>query len=340
MEPYCLVDTAKITNAYKVWKEQLPEVSVFYAVKCNPHPFLLSHMYSLGIQFDCASKKEIEDVLRIAPSSTILYANPIKNPHHIKYACDHQIPILVVDCLSEMYKIKEIYPTCKLIIRLWVKNTPSSELSKKFGVSDELEYLLAKAHSFGLSVIGFSFHVGSGCEIPELYYEALQTCKHACDIAKMYDMKITTIDIGGGFQESNFNECAIEVRRGMKLFEDVQFISEVGRYLVESSHRLYVHVIGKKIKGNQSIYYLNDGVYGTFSCKIFDHAKPELKTDKIGLKWPSTLYGPTCDSLDIIEEMIWLPELEIGDCLYVDNYGAYTISSCFNGFEFTNFMYC
>lgn len=321
MEPYCLVDTAKITNAYNIWKEQLPEISVFYSVKCNSHPFLLSHMYSLGIQFNCDTKKEIENVLRIAPSSTILFSNPIKNPLHIKYACDHQIPILVVDCLSEMYKIKEIYPTCKLLIRLWV-NTPS-ELSKKFGVSDELEYLLAKAHSFGLSIIGFSFHLDSDCEIPELYYEAFQKCKHACDIAKMYDMKITTIDIGG-FQ-SNFNECAIEIKRGMKLFEDIHFISEVGQYLVESS-RLYVHVIGKKIKGNQCIYYLN----GSFSCKL------EIKTDKIGLKWPSTLYGPAGNSSDIIKEMIWLPELEIGDCLYMDG----DMSSCFNNFEFTNFMYC
>jgi ornithine decarboxylase len=154
-----------------------------------------------------------------------------------------------------------------------------------------------------------------------------------------HNIPITTIDIGGGFQESNFEECAHQVRRGMQMFDNMRFISEVGRYLVESSHRLYVHIIGKKIKNNTRIYYINDGMYGTFNCKLFDHATPLLKTDKEGPWWPSTIYGPTCDSLDIVEEMIKLPDLKIGDCLYVDNYGAYTISSCFNGYEMKTFLY-
>ncbi len=340
MEPYCVVDLQKITHAYSKWQKWLPEVSVYYAVKCNPHPRILQHMHSLGVNFDCASKKEIEDVLHIAPASSILFAHPIKIPQHIEFAREKGVQTLVFDSISELYKINETHFTCDLLLRLWVKNTPGSLLSRKFGAEmQDVPTLLTKAKTLGLNVIGFSFHVGSPCEDPELYCEALQLCKIACDIATTLDISITTIDIGGGFQESNFEACAHQVRRGMQMFDNKIFISEVGRCLVESSHRLYVHIIGKKIQDNTRIYYINDGMYGTFNCKLFDHATPVLKTDTKGDWWPSVIYGPTCDSLDIVEEMVKLPDLKIGDCLYVDNYGAYTLSSCFNGYEMKTFLY-
>ena len=339
MEPYCVVDLQKITDAYTTWQRWLPEVSIFYAVKCNPHPKILKHMHSLGIPFDCASKKEIETVLPIAPTS-ILFAHPIKIPDHIEFARDNGVKLMVYDSISELYKIKQMHPNADLLLRLWVKNTPGSPLSQKFGAEmQDVPMLLKKAVSLNLNVIGFSFHVGSPCNDPQLYCEAMQLCKIACDIAMTHNIPITTIDIGGGFQPSNFEACAQQVRRGMQLFENKRFISEVGRYLVESSHRLYVQVIGKKTKGNTHIYYINDGLYGTFNCKVFDHALPILQTDKKGPLWSSIVYGPTCDSLDKVEEAILLPELEIGDCLYVDNYGAYTMTSCFNGYEMKTFLF-
>ena len=340
MEPYCVVDLQKITNAYATWQKWLPEVSVYYAVKCNPQPRILQHMHNLGIQFDCASKQEIEDVLTIAPPSSILFAHPIKVPHHIEFARDNGVKLMVYDSISELYKIKQTHPNADLLLRLWVKNTPGSLLSRKFGAEmQDVPALLKTAQSLHLNVIGFSFHVGSPCEDPQLYCEAMQLCRIACDIAMTYNIDITTIDIGGGFQQSNFEACAQQVRRGMQMFDNMRFISEVGRYLVESSHRLYVHIIGKKIQDNTRIYYINDGVYGTFNCKVFDHARPVLKTDKQGDWWPTTIYGPTCDSLDIVEEMVKLPDLEIGDVLYVDDYGAYTMASCFNGYEMKTFLY-
>jgi len=339
MEPYCVVDVNKITQAYSTWKQWLPEVSIYYAVKCNPQSKVIQHMHNLGIQFDCASKKEISDVLQIAPASSILFAHPVKIPNHIEFARDMGVKTLVYDSVSELYKIKHTHPNADLLLRLWVKNTPGSPLSKKFGAEmQDVPMLLKAAVTLNLNVIGFSFHVGSPCEDPHLYCEALQLCKIACDIAMTHDLSITTIDIGGGFQTSNFEASAQEVRRGMQMFENKRFISEVGRYLVESSHRLYVHVIGKKVKGKR-IYYINDGLYGTFSCKMFDHATPLLQTEKEGPLYPSLLYGPTCDSLDKVEEEVWLPDLEIGDVLYVDNYGAYTLASCFNGYEMKTFLY-
>ena len=343
MNPYCIVDTNRIKQSYSLWQEYLPEVKVFYAVKCNPTLKIIEYISSLGISFDCASQKEIEDVLLFTKSSNILFANPCKIANHIEYARNHHIPTLVVDCECELLKIKQYYPTCEIFIRLAVKNTNSKcELSEKFGASlQEIPRLLELAQELELTISGFSFHVGSGCTVPSLYYDALVMCKQATDIATSYGISVKTIDVGGGFQESNFKKCAMEVKKGMQLFKTQQFISEVVRMLVESCLTLYMHVVCKKIKNHNRIYYINDGLYGTFSCKLFDHATPILKTYNSGPLYPSIVYGPTCDSLDKLEEYIELPELNVGDVIYVENYGAYTTASAssFNGFSVSLFGY-
>jgi len=333
MNPYFIVLLAEINRCYDLWKE-LP-IEIYYAVKCNPSPILLEYIASLGIKFDCASKKEIEEVLKISPASSIVYANPCKSIDHIQYAKEHEVPLLVFDSDCELDKIKEYYPKCQLLLRIWVKNTTGSPLSKKFGAKNALP-LLKRAQELELNVVGISFHVGSPCTEPSLYYDALKQCHDIIKVAPYLEV----IDIGGGFKLDNFQECAAEVRRGMELLPGKRFIAEVGRFLVETSHTLYVQVICKKKEGNQRIYYINDGVYGSFNCKLLDHATPILKTIKQGELFSSTVYGPTCDSIDIVDEC-HLPELDVGDTIFIEKMGAYTnaSSSPFNGFEVTDFIY-
>lgn len=93
-------------------------------------------------------------------------------------------------------------------------------------------------------------------------------------------------------------------------------------------------------------YYLNDGLYGSFNCLLFDHAVvPEpvilrkgqsLNEDstKLGKAQKCTIFGPTCDGFDLISDTMQMPQLHIGDHLLFPNMGAYTTaaSSTFNGF--------
>ena len=131
--------------------------------------------------------------------------------------------------------------------------------------------------------------------------------------------------------------------------------------MVASSHTLLLNVIGKKTKylndDKYFVYYVNDGVYGSFNCIYFDHNIPIVKptnptnptnltnpTDLTDQLYRSLIFGPTCDSMDVLFKLESyddfnkklnniLPELNIGDWLYVDNFGAYTIAAgCeFNG---------
>ena len=334
---YYTIDLSKIKDTYDLWKQYLPDIDVYYAMKCNPNKMILKEINRLGIKYDCASKQEILDALEFTTSDNIIYANPCKFPQHITYAKDANIYLTVVDCECEMYKMKELYPECKLLLRIAVNDENSQcSFSKKFGCKmNDVKKLLLLSKELGLNIVGFSFHVGSGCTNPLLYYEALCNCKTSTIIATSLGIHIDIIDIGGGFNKDNFILCAQEIKRGMQLFREKKFISEVGRFLVEQTHTLFLHVICKKIN-NKRIYYLDDGVYGSLNCKIFDYAKPILKTFKDHTEhFESTVYGPTCDSFDLIEETVLLPELEVGDILYIENFGAYTSASAssFNGYS-------
>jgi ornithine decarboxylase len=345
-EPYYIINLSKIKKSYDLWRQYLPEIEVYYAMKCNPDKMILEEINKLGIKYDCASKEEIMDALEHTTADNIIYANPCKFPQHITYSRETGISLTVVDCECEMYKMAELYPSCRLLLRIAVNDANSQcAFSKKFGCKmNEVKHLLELSKELELNIVGFSFHVGSGCTNPSLYYDALCDCKSATIIATSLGIQIEIIDVGGGFNETNFVESAEQLQKGMKLFRDKKFISEVGRFLVEETQTLYLHVICKKKQGNRFIYYLNDGVYGSIGCKIFDHAKPIITPANIGINeytFESTLYGPTCDSFDLIEENILLPELNIGDKLYIKNFGAYTNASAshFNGYHVTKKLY-
>ena len=249
MEPYYVVNLTKIKNAYDLWNNYLPEIDVYYAMKCNPNKTILKEIHALGIKFDCASKQEINDALEFTTSDKIIYANPCKIPNHISYSKDCGVNLTVIDCECELYKMKLLYPECKILIRIAVNDENSQcSFSKKFGCKmNEIKSLLFLSKELNLNIVGFSFHVGSGCTQPSLYYDALCNCKSATLIATSMGIQINIIDIGGGFNQSNFIDCAEQIKKGMALFREKTFISEVGRFLVEQSHTLYLHVICKKV---------------------------------------------------------------------------------------------
>ena len=160
--------------------------------------------------------------------------------------------------------------------------------------------------------------------------------------AQLKQLPLAVLDIGGGFpiphfdhEEDLFPHAAEVISREIdRLFPpSLRIIAEPGRFLVGPAATLIMRVVGKAIRENKHWYYLDDGVYGTLSGMIFDHAKYQFKVTRTGRTQISTIAGPTCDSLDIIARGEQMPELEIGDIVYVENVGAYSSASAttFNG---------
>jgi len=353
-EAFFIVDLGEILEQYKTWKSHLPRVEPFYAVKCCPNPMVMKMLDILGCGFDCASKSEIVSVtdLNVAPNR-IIYANPVKDPHYIKFARTQNVDMMTFDCECELYKVKLYHPYAKLVLRIKTDDSGSVlKFSTKFGASlEEAKTLIEKAKSLELDIIGVSFHVGGKCNDASAYTKAIKNAREVFDMGKQNGMNMYLLDIGGGFpgheseSEVPFEESCKAINDAIDTyFNDIpnfRAIAEPGRFFASKSHTLVFNVIGKKkqiVNGEPYFsYYMNDGIYGCFNCIMFDGQKPEIKAfhikenDKL---YKTTMFGPTCDSVDTIIRGAELPELCVGEWCFVENFGAYTqaAASNFNGF--------
>jgi len=359
-DPFFVVDLSTVIDQMNRWKENLGRISPYYAIKCNPDNAIIKLLSMMDIGFDCASMNEISRVLSfdISPGK-IIFANPSKDVNHLKYARREDVDLLTFDCEEELYKIKNYHPNADLIIRIKVDDSNSQcKFSSKFG-ADLIETMdiLKIAKSMKLNIVGVSFHVGSNCESVETYDKAIRDARKVFDKAKEIGIEMTILDIGGGFPgqrggKIEFEEIAKQVNSSLDNYFndlDIKIIAEPGRYFVSESHTLVLNVISKKTKidrdsGEKSfLYTLNDGIYGSFNCIIFDHSHPEILpfNERDGEKYRCTIFGPTCDSVDTISRDCLLPDLAIGEIVYVHNFGAYTkaAASSFNGFSQTSCVY-
>ena len=337
--PLLAISRAALRTQLDRFRKALPRIEPFYAVKANPNPGVLKALAAWGAGFDVASQAEMEAVLAAGVSpSRLIFANTIKPAKAIAAAAARGVDLMTFDSEYELDKIAALAPGARVVVRIKVPNVGSLvELSLKFGVdpADACEFLI-KAHKLGLRPAGVRFHVGSQCTSLENYLDALEMAAIIVRDARLKQIPIDLLDIGGGFpirhfdhETDPFDEVASVISRELqRLFDPgLRLIAEPGRFLVGPAATLLMRVVGKAIRENKHWYYLDDGVYGALSGILFDHAKYQFKVLRNGPTRLSTLAGPTCDSLDIIARGEEMPELDIGDVVYVENIGAYSLAS-------------
>ena len=360
--PLLVIDHKVIRRQYAQFKKYLPRVGVYYAIKANPEPEIIKTLHTLKSGFDVASQEEFEMVLRAVPKSAlnkkndfvyndIILANTIKPVETLKKMIPYRT-LMTFDNIEELKKIKKYCPNAGLIIRLRVPNIGSMvELSSKFGIepSDAMP-LIDAAIGMGMDVEGISFHVGSQCVNIENYMTAFIAASELLKAARAKVYNIRLINIGGGFPadyegaDISFPAFAKKLSKEIdRLFpKEIEIVAEPGRYLVAESAKLVVKIIGKAYRDGKAYYYVNDGVYNTLSGVIFDHCVYHFHSFKkgracrqAGKTSVSAVVGPTCDALDTISISENLPDLQIGDLLYVNDIGAYSSASAtnFNGFS-------
>jgi ornithine decarboxylase len=343
--PLLVLDKQKLIDEYQRFRRLLPRVRIFYAIKSNPHPDIIKTFRDLGSCYDVASEGEMRHVLNQGVSpDRIIFANTIKRPEAIQFCRKAKINFVTFDNEPELYKIAEHAPGCRVLARLKVGNIGSIvELSLKFGADqDQIVPMLVKARSLGLKPEGISFHVGSQCTNIDNYMRAFEIAAQLNRAATERGVPFTCIDIGGGFPIRHFDTdthtietFGAKMRHELdRLFpKEIDIIAEPGRALSGPAGMLLTRVAGRAIRNNKNYYYLDDGVYGDFSGIVFDHCKYEFKSLKHTHKFSSILAGPTSDSFDTISVSEDLPELEVGDVVYVPAIGAYSCASAltFNG---------
>ncbi|SMP76492.1 ornithine decarboxylase [Neorhodopirellula lusitana] len=345
--PLLIVSKPKLVETYWSMKEALPGVDLYYAAKANPDHHILSTLCAENGFVDVCSPVEMHAALAAGfTPDRMLHTHPCKTDANLLECYDAGLRWFVYDNPMEAAKIARLTPDVNLLLRLATTGSSSRiNLSAKFGcATDEALEMLAVARSMGLNVRGFSFHVGSQCLNPEDYCEVLRHIRTVWDDATAAGYSLEVLDIGGGFPAPYREEvpsaesfCGVIAAGLRETFGDlnIRLIAEPGRGICTECVTLATTVIGKSTRWGTPWIFIDDGIYGSFSGKMFDHTDFPLFVQNENWREAvaCVVAGPTCDSSDIVSRDQLLPDLELGELILVPSMGAYAGASAspFNG---------
>jgi ornithine decarboxylase len=353
--PCLVVDLDAVRSNYRRFEACLPGTEVFYAVKANPAPEILSALAEMGSNFDCASVPEIRMALAAGATPTrISYGNTIKKERDVAAAFALGVGLYAVDCIEEVMKVSRAAPGASVFCRILTDGEGAEwPLSRKFGCDPKMALdVLDAARAAGLDALGVSFHVGSQMTDPEAWEPAIRQARWIFDKMMEKGVKLGLLNLGGGFparytadvpQASRYGECiAIALATH---FGDLapRTIIEPGRGMVGDAGVIKSEVIlvSRKSDGDDCRWvFLDVGKFGGLAETMDEAIRYPIVTDHDGgPSSPCVLAGPTCDSADVLYERC-KPSLPLalapGDRVFIESAGAYTTTYsavAFNGFE-------
>jgi len=352
--PCLVVDLEVVRDNYLAFAKALPDSRVYYAVKANPAPELLSLLVSLGACFDTASVAEIELVLAAgATPDRISFGNTIKKERDIARAFALGVRLFAVDCKAEVEKIGRAAPESRVFCRI-LSDCVGAEwpLSRKFGCEPAMAVeVLEHALKLKLEPCGVSFHVGSQQRNQHAWDRALASAAAVFRECGERGVNLTMVNLGGGFPTRYLKNVPSVKSYGAAIFKALrkhfgnripETIIEPGRGLVGNAGMIESEVVlvSKKSEEDDVRWvYLDIGKFGGLAETMDESIRYPIRTPRDGdATVPCVLAGPTCDSVDVMYEKVpyMLPvTLEIGDRVLIEGAGAYTATYAavaFNGF--------
>jgi ornithine decarboxylase len=352
--PCLVVDLDVVRDNYQTFAKAMPDSRVFYAVKANPAPEVLSLLAGLGSCFDTASVAEIEMVLAAgAAAERISFGNTIKKERDIARAYALGVRLFAVDCQAEVEKIARAAPGAKVFCRILFDCAGAEwPLSRKFGCDPAMAPdVLEHAHRLGLEAYGISFHVGSQQRRTQAWDKALATAAAVFRTCAERGINLSMVNMGGGFPTKYLKEVPAVESYGRSIFRALrrhfgnripETIIEPGRGMVGNAGVIEAEVVlvSKKSENDTARWvYLDIGKFGGLAETMDESIRYPIRTPRDGdVLGACVLAGPTCDSADVMYEKnpYMLPvSLEIGDKVLIEGTGAYTAtysSVAFNGF--------
>jgi ornithine decarboxylase len=337
--PLLIVDCERVRVQLRKLRKALPGVDLHYALKPLPHAAVVRTVYAEGAFMDLATTGEVQLIQRLGvDANRCIHTHPIKRDQDIRNALEYGVRVFVADNPDEVRKFVPYAGKAELLLRVSFRSPGAvCDLSRKFGCDPENAVALARlAAELGIEVRGLSFHVGSQAADAGKHVEAIDACGKLLAAARKEKLgACDTLDIGGGFPIDYMHTvpdivpfCA-PIRAALKqLPKRVRIIAEPGRFIAGPSAIGVASVMGRAQREGHWWYYLDDGLYGSYSGQLYDHARyPVEPLRDSPERLPSVLAGPTCDSIDVIAENLMLPELKAGDLIVGRAMGAYTWAS-------------
>ncbi|WP_270726977.1 type III PLP-dependent enzyme [Shimia sp. Alg240-R146] len=319
---------------------------VTYAVKANDHEAVLHNLVNAGIAaFDVASPMEMARVRRAKADAVLHYHNPVRSRAEIAEAVGHGIASWSVDCASELAKLADVpRHDTEIAVRLRLPVAGAAyDFGEKFGADPAAAVgLLQAAHNMGFAT-SITFHPGTQCADPEAWAVYVGV---AADVARQAGVRLKRLNVGGGFAAHRSGAAPDIEAVFQRITEEVQtvfdkdapgLVCEPGRAMVAEAFTLALRV--KAVRGGA--VFLNDGAYGALT-ELRDIGLPDrvqvLRSDGANVDGdlvPYVVFGPTCDSLDRLPDLMPLPtEISEEDYVLIRAMGAYSasISTGFNGY--------
>ena len=349
--PALVINQRLIREKYEEFRSHFKEARIYYALKANPHPGIAQLLQGLGCEFEISSQGELELLVKLGvPTDRIISGNPVKEPVFVEQANVNGINLFAFDSYAEIEKLAEYAPGSGVIVRLSVPNDGSEwPLSKKFGVEPEdAAELLRQANIRGLKPLGVTFHVGSQCTRASTWAKAVEKSRIVWDLAADKGIELRLLNVGGGFPVEYLKPvpCVAEIASTIQESVAMAFPGGIdlaiapGRALVGEAGVLAATVIAKAVRDSKPWFYLDVGVFNGL-MEAVGGIRYRMLTTRNGPTIPCVLAGPSCDSFDVISTEAELPDLEVGDRVYIMSAGAYTTSyaSHFDGFRIPAIYY-
>jgi len=334
--PFLALSINEVGRNYEKLKAALPRVKIHYAVKPNNHPAVIDEIYRHRGNFDVCSLGEIMQVLKtgLNPAS-LIHSHPIKSIDEFDGAVEAGLELFVVDNFEEVKKLSRYSDKkLKVLVRFRIHTHTNAvvNLQYKYGCTTrEVLPLAEQIRETGHEFYGLCFHIGSQCIYAENYVKAIRTAHRLINNLEGQGLKTRMLDIGGGFPIDYVEPVPaiedfckpINAALEKQIRPDIKIICEPGRYIVGNAATLACSVIGKAVRDDRIWYYLDDGLYSTFSGQLYDHCTYPVLTERVGRNRLSVLAGPTCDSFDVMYDGLMIPEHDLNDRILFAATGAY-----------------
>jgi len=223
--PVLVVDLDVVRTNYQNFAKALPDTRVFYAVKANPAPEVLTLLAKLGSCFDTASVPEIEMALAAGASADRLsYGNTIKKERDVARAYALGVRLFAVDCKAEVEKVARVAPGSQVFCRI-LSDCVGAEwpLSRKFGCEPAMAAdVLEHAHKLGLVAHGISFHVGSQQNNVHAWDRALASAAAVFRECGERGINLSMVNLGGGFPTKYLKNVPTVKAYGSAIFRSLR----------------------------------------------------------------------------------------------------------------------
>lgn len=354
---FCVVDLAEIVHSVTSWRQEVPRIEPVFSLAANPDEAVLRVLQSQDVSFSVATSRELPHTKKFLdmPLLNIMDFNGARGDKYTRSCVAAGVNTFLVNSRSDLMRICKFSSSASIMINLNCFDV------KKESALKEILSILNAATALHFEVAGVYTSITHEKEHSDLYsrlksiLDTLNATKKVFSYSALHGFCLKKIHLSGSFVDSlvhtstednkflfTLNSCLNQCFP-LEEFPLVSISADANDALVASSHTVAAVITGTKHGSDESMYYIDDGIYGSFhSCMIGPHMEkkivplplPMVSTISRGSDVQitgCTIWGPTCDSLDVIGKGIPLPRLTIGDWMYFKSVGSFSIA---NGTEF------